>query len=432
MDTTDNEEALYAEFEKALSKDYQIDGRLGKGAYGQVFKAKCRKDGKTYAIKMLTANNDRYQTRELEALIKLNLLEESKRNFIEYFKAWFLEVGNVQKLCIQMELCWGDLKSFVFKNRQFGPQVTQAQDPQFYQHVFQQILNGLVVIHSIGWVHRDIHPGNILIVNSNPQRISDIHVKIGDFGLARCIGYKGIQFNVSCGKTLHPQLEQCTPAREGDSIYSAPELFTTTYDEKVDLYSAGAVLYFISRYPEENENKWITELKNLIQGKVDINESLVYKDDKKLCSLIKDLRRRNPNERPSASDAKKYMFPEAKDSTDGKKAQKIKFFARKENEDLRTCSLGEFTFSALKAEVERRTRVKASQLRQEDMINCEKMRIVIDDDEDVEKIFENAAQKAQEGRYVVVVVTEKAEEYNTETRQISSGDIMMQSPPDTV
>jgi serine/threonine protein kinase len=432
MDTTDNEEALYAEFEKALSENYQIDGRLGKGAYGQVFKAKCRKDDKTYAIKMLPANKDRYQKRELEALIKLNLLEESKRNFIEYFKAWFLEVGNVQKLCIQMELCWGDLQSFVFKNRHFGPQITQAQGTQFYQHVFQQILNGLVVIHSIGWVHRDIHPGNILIVNSNPQRISDIHVKIGDFGLAKCIGYTGIQFNVSCGKTLHPQLEQCTPAREGGSIYSAPELFTKTYDEKVDLYSAGAVLYFISRYPEENDNKWITELNNLIQGKLDINESSVYKDDKKLCSLIKDLRRRNPNERPSASDAKKYMFPEAKDSTDGNKAQKIKFFARKEKEDLRTCSLSELTFSALKAEVERRTCVKASQLRQEDMINGEKMRIVIEDDEDVEKIFENATKKAQEGRYVVVVVTEKAEEYNTETRQISSGDIMMQCPPDTV
>ena len=66
------------------------------------------------------------------------------------------------------------------------------------------------------------------------------------------------------------------------------------------------------------------------------------------------------------------------------------------------------------------------------MINGEKMRIVIEDDEDVEKIFENATKKAQEGRYVVVVVTEKAEEYNTETRQISSGDIMMQCPPDTV
>ena len=432
MDTTDNEEALYAEFKKALSKNYEIDGRLGKGAYGQVFKAKCRKDDKTYAIKMLPANKDRYQKRELEALIKLNLLEESKRNFIEYFKAWFLEVGNVQKLCIQMELCWGDLQSFVFKNRHFGPQITQAHEgPQFYQHVFQQILNGLVVIHSIGWVHRDIHPGNILIVNSNPQRISDIRVKIGDFGLAKCIGYTGIEFEVSTGKTLHPQFDQCTPACARGSIYSAPELFTTAYDEKVDLYSAGAVLYFVSRYPEEKA-EWITELNNLIQGKVDINESSVYKDDKKLCSLIKDLRRRNPNERPSASDAKKYMFPEAKDSTDGNKAQKIKFFARKEKEDLRTCSLSELTFSTLKAEVERRTCVKASQLRQEDMINGEKMRIVIEDDEDVENIFENAAQKAQEGRYVVVVVTEKAEEYNTETRQISSGDIMMQSPPDTV
>ena len=149
------------------------------------------------------------------------------------------------------------------------------------------------------------------------------------------------------------------------------------------------------------------EIKAIRRGERDINKCIYHKDDEKLSSLIKQMIQENPNERPSASEAKKYMFPEAKDSTDGKKAQTIKFFARKENEDLRTCSLSEFTFSALKAEVERRTRVNASQLRQEDTINGEKMRIVIENDEDVENIFENAAQK---GRDVVVVVTEKAED----------------------
>jgi uncharacterized protein YbbC (DUF1343 family) len=49
----------------------------------------------------------------------------------------------------------------------------------------------------------------------------------------------------------------------------------------------------------------------------------------------------------------------------------------------------------MKAEVERRTRVKADRqvLRQERMIDGEMMRIKIEEDEDVENIFKIAAEK---------------------------------------
>ena len=426
--TTKSEE--FIKIETALAqREFDCVGNklLGEGAFGHVVKANCRKENKTYAIKLMPlyeGERVKYQERELKALTKLNLSEESKQNVIEYFKAWILKVGDTQKLCIQMELCSIDLKKFVFMNRNFTPEITIGQcSPQFYQHVFQQILNGLIFIHSIGWVHRDIHPGNILVVKPNPQQISDIHVKIADFGLARNIRDMGVELKLSAGWTIHSVLELCTPYA-GDGLYTAPELLTTTYDHKVDIYSLGLVLYFISLYPER-KNEWERELSDLKQNKVDIQQRLLY-DDNRLHALIKDMLRNNPNERPDARDAKERMFPVARDLTDANETQKIKFFVRKENEeDLRMCYLNNLKFSTLKAEVERRTCITQDQLRHEDMVNGEKKLIIIDNDESVEDVFRDAAQRR---RHVLIVINQQEDDNNrTGNGQISSGDINMSS-----
>ncbi|CAB4040872.1 eIF-2-alpha kinase GCN2 [Paramuricea clavata] len=90
-------------------------------------------------------------------------------------------------------------------------------------------------------------------------------------------------------------------------------------------------------------------------------------------------------------------------SADSSEALKTEFIARKENEKVVSqCLLNEFTLSAMKAEVERRTRVKADRqvLRQERTIDGKMTHIKIEEDEDVENIFKIAAKK----KYVVVVV----------------------------
>ena len=224
-----------------VTRYYEIVDSCGGGYYGQVLKAKCRETSEECAIKLVPVYQDekeKYNRRELEALLKLNLSKESKLNIIQYFKSRLVLFNSKNTLCIQMELCWKDLKTFVYENRQFAPQTTHAQDSlRFYHHVFKQVLNGLISIHSIGWVHRDIHPGNILIVNPNPQHISDIHVKIADFGLARHIGKiptgAKVSFTVSNGSTVHPEIEQPSPAKGG--FHAAPELLLGEYNHKVDV-----------------------------------------------------------------------------------------------------------------------------------------------------------------------------------------------------
>ena len=412
-----------------VGEHYEIGDLCGGGAYGKVFKATCKKTGKECAIKLVPNEEERqkYNEREVEALTRLNLSDESTRNIIQYFKSRLVFFDGVKTLCIQMELCWKDLKTFVYENRQFAPQPLHAEgSPRFYQHILKQILNGLDVIHSIGWVHRDIHPGNILIVNPNPQHISDIHVKIADFGLARHIGIlpsdrKTVTFNVSNGGTIHPHVNHLSRATK--NLYNSPEISSgKSYDYKVDVYSTGIVLYFISRYPT-NETEWLTELNDLVEEKLDINERLSYKDDK-LNSLIKNMIHKEANKRPSAKKAKAYMFPAAKDSTDAQETHDIMFYARRKNEmDLRMCYLKQFTLSALRAVIERRLRVKSFDLRQEVKVNDETRGVRIDDDEDFKNIFENATQQ---GHVVIVVVVEKKDEGDGKYGYDSSGDVVME------
>lgn len=110
---------------------------------------------------------------------------------------------------------------------------------------------GLGALHSLGIVHHDIKPGNVLVGN-------DGHIRISDFG--------GSQFLHEGQKLSRHQREQDLIA---DIEYSAPEMFMydahgiAYYDESVypfsaiplssyrlcigvDWYSLGAMLFFLS------------------------------------------------------------------------------------------------------------------------------------------------------------------------------------------
>ena len=83
---------------------------------------------------------------------------------------------------------------------------------------FSQLLKGLLFLRHHGICHRDLKPDNILFDEEN-------NLKIADFSLSDYYegGLKGI-----CG----------TPG------YMAPEIFShDIYDEKVDIFSLGVVLY---------------------------------------------------------------------------------------------------------------------------------------------------------------------------------------------
>lgn len=95
-----------------------------------------------------------------------------------------------------------------------------------------QVLEGLSVSHSKTIIHRDIKPGNIMILDDSPE--DNPIVKVLDFGIATVID------SVDNSSTLMTQQGNI----RGTPSYMAPELFTGAARASVesDLYAVGLVL----------------------------------------------------------------------------------------------------------------------------------------------------------------------------------------------
>ena len=109
--------------------------------------------------------------------------------------------------------------------------------------IAEQIVDALTYCHSEGVVHRDIKPGNILIVPDN-------QAKLIDMGMVKMMRESGITV---AGQAM------------GTPRYMPPEQIddSSSVDHLVDIYGFGATLYFmIAGVPPYNEfrSKHVTEL----------------------------------------------------------------------------------------------------------------------------------------------------------------------------
>lgn len=111
--------------------------------------------------------------------------------------------------------------------------------------IFRQLLDAIKYLQSPGIFvcHRDINPNNIII--QKPESIDRLEDKENE----PTINLTLIDFNISKHfkdpETNNP-LKLMT--NTGTCKYKAPEIlggFMSHYDEKIDLWSAGAVLYYI-------------------------------------------------------------------------------------------------------------------------------------------------------------------------------------------
>ncbi|CAI5468202.1 unnamed protein product [Closterium sp. Yama58-4] len=118
---------------------------------------------------------------------------------------------------IVMELCrGGDLFDRIKQRRRYEEAPAAA--------VVQQLAGVLRACHSLGVMHRDVKPENLLLCSPH----DDTAVKVTDFGIAAPIksGVKLTEFI-------------------GSHMYMAPEVINKSYSAEADVWSAGVVLYVL-------------------------------------------------------------------------------------------------------------------------------------------------------------------------------------------
>ncbi len=105
------------------------------------------------------------------------------------------------------------------------------QDPRRVIHIAKQVAGALSEAHSVGLVHRDVKPANIVLCERGGIRDT---VKVFDFGLVKDI-------------TSTDVASSTVATIIGTPLYMAPEAITApeAVGPSADLYALGAVAYFL-------------------------------------------------------------------------------------------------------------------------------------------------------------------------------------------
>ena len=214
-----------------LSGRYETGDRLGSGGMSNVYKATDLILERTVAVKVLAdhlSDDERFVARfRREALAVAKLIHP---NIVQVYDTGIDEGRHY----IVMEYVEG----------RSGAQILQRHgpvEPEIAGEIGIQACAGLDYAHRRGIIHRDVKPGNLMIVGG-PVGGGEMTVKLTDFGIARAIEQTRI---TQVGSVV------------GTAAYLAPEqLRGEEATPATDVYALGVVLYqfLTGRLPYEGSS----------------------------------------------------------------------------------------------------------------------------------------------------------------------------------
>jgi serine/threonine-protein kinase len=241
---------------KLLDGKYQILDRLGVGGMGEIFKVRHIHLNELRVIKIMRPNvaaDDQGMQRFLQEARTSTMIKHKNLAMLydfaqlddgSYYMVWeFIDGTNIQKWIGQ----------------------NGAMPSRLAIEISIQALSGLDHLHSMGLIHRDISPENIMLSQDHHGKLL---VKVIDFGIAKQLaegeGGQGLtQTGMFLGKLKYASPEQAGFLKEGEHL-----------DPRSDLYSFGIVMYemLAGRAPFQATNPHGYILKHVTEKPLAIHE----------------------------------------------------------------------------------------------------------------------------------------------------------------
>lgn len=302
-----NKESFVTIIEGDITQFYEVQKKIGEGAYGKIYKVRNKQSGDIRAMKQVTKTKIQDMGKFQTEIKILSMLDHP--NIVRLFEV----IEDDKYYNLLEELCTG------------GELLTRAQKTELKEkdiaRIFYQIISGVAYIHGMGIAHRDLKLENILFSTENPMS----PIKIIDFGFSVFMDKNNEKLkedkkdkdneNTDPKKFGFKRLK----SKVGTLYYISPEIIKGNYDEKCDIWACGVILYILlAGYPPFSGNT-DKEVYNLITNlKYDFDKERWKNISKYAKELIKNMLTPAKN-RFSAKQvlASKWFEIKLKDNIDG-------------------------------------------------------------------------------------------------------------------
>ncbi|XP_034057215.1 homeodomain-interacting protein kinase 3 isoform X4 [Gymnodraco acuticeps] len=198
----------------SMKNTYEVLDFLGRGTFGQVVKCWKRGTGEVVAVKILKNHPSYARQGQIEVGILARLSGENadEHNLVRAFECF----QHRSHTCLVFEMLEQNLYDFLKQNK-FSPLPLKVIRP-----VLQQVATALKKLKSMGLIHADLKPENIMLVDPVRQ---PYRVKVIDFGSASHVS------KAVCSTYLQSR------------YYRAPEIILgLPFSEAIDMWSLGCVV----------------------------------------------------------------------------------------------------------------------------------------------------------------------------------------------
>lgn len=253
-----------------INNYYNFGKVLGSGKFGKVKIGNSKSSKNIYAIK--TISKEVLKPKELEMIkTEIEILKFCRHKNIVKLIENYEDLDNIYLVLEYLK--GGNLNYFLCKQE-------NLLSEERIKELVLQIGNVISYLHNFGIIHRDLKPENCVMTEIG----NNAKVKIIDFGLSKILG-----------------VNENSKEAYGTLSYAAPEIISKTdYNNKIDIWSIGIILYFLicGYLPFSDKNNNYSKIaKDITKGNIIYEEKIWSKISKEGMDIVKKCLERDISKR---------------------------------------------------------------------------------------------------------------------------------------